>query len=371
MSCARTVSAALIVKNEERFLPGCLESLQSRVDEIVIVDTGSDDASIDISTRAGVRLLHHKWENDFAAARNFGLDAVSCDWVLYIDADERLRLPDGGVVGDYLLPAAIACDVRFRPKTGYTRYREPRVFRNDPRLRFTGCIHETIVPILLEIGLREGLPIARSRVEIDHLGYDGDQSHKHARNLTLLETSVRAQPDRVYYWYHLAETLAALGRKQEALEAATEGLAVAERDPTDKQSADASMIVHALACLQMERGQDPLPLIEKGLARVPDDHGLKFLYGRALIAASRPLEALKIAAQLIELDPDQLTDGLLAFDRSIFREKACELAALACLRLRRRDEAGAYFAEAARLAPDILAYRVKAAAFQAPATVRD
>src|SRR5262249_21263962 len=161
-------------------------------------------------------------------------------------ADEQLRLPDGGVLADYLTPAAIACNVRFRPKSGYTRYREPRLFRNDPRLRFAGCIHETIVPILRQINLSDGLPIVQSRVEIDHLGYDGDQSHKHARNIALLKTSVRAHPDRVYYWYHLAETLGALGRKQEAMEAAMQGLAAAERDPTQKQRSDASMIVHHL-----------------------------------------------------------------------------------------------------------------------------
>jgi tetratricopeptide (TPR) repeat protein len=370
MSRPLTVAAALIVKNEESFLPGCLESLQGNVDQIVVVDTGSNDASIEIATKAGVVLLHHQWEQDFAAARNCGLEAVSCEWVLYIDADERLKLPDGGVLGDYLDASSIAANVRFRPKSGYTRYREPRLFRNDPRLRFVGRIHETITPILREISARDGLPIVHSRVELDHLGYDGDQSHKHTRNLPLLETSVRSDPDRVYYWYHLAETLAALGRKQEALDAAAQGLASAERDPTEKQRADASMIVHTVARLQMERGEDPLALIEKGLARVPNDYGLLFLYGKALIDADRPLEALETATRLLALDPDGLTDELLAFDRSIFREKGCELAALACLRLGRRHDAGAYFTEAARLAPDVLAYRVKAAAFSAPAAAR-
>jgi tetratricopeptide (TPR) repeat protein len=357
-----TVAAALIVWNEERFLAGCLESLQGRVDEIIVVDTGSDDASIEIATKAWAVLLHHKWDQDFSAARNAGLDAVTCDWILYIDADERLRLPEGGVLADYLDASAIAANVRFQPKTGYTRYRQPRLFRNDPRLRFVGRIHETVTPILREISARNGLPIVQSRVEIDHLGYDGDQSHKHARNIPLLEASVRTHPDRVYYWCHLAETLAALGRTQEALDAAAEGLASAERDPTEKQRADASVIVQILARLNLERGEDPLPLIERGLARMPEDHGLTFLHGRALLDADRPLEALEVAARLRAVDPDHLTEELLAFDRGIFREKACELAAVACLRLGRRREAGAFFAQAAQMAPDNLAYRVKATA---------
>src|SRR5215469_5490525 len=108
MSAAISIAAAMIVKNEARFLPGCLESLRGRVDDVVIVDTGSDDGTAEIATKAGARLLHHAWNEDFAAARNAGLDVISCDWILYIDADERLRLPDGGTLSDYVVPSAIA-----------------------------------------------------------------------------------------------------------------------------------------------------------------------------------------------------------------------------------------------------------------------
>ena len=328
-----SVAAALIVRNEQHFLPGCLDSLRACVDEIVIVDTGSSDSSRHIAVDYGAKVVDFSWANDFSAARNAGLDRISASWVLYIDADERLRLPDGGQVGDYIGAAGVANYVRFRPKTGYTRYREPRLFRRDPRLRFVGAIHETIVPSLREISAREGLAIVPSRVEIDHLGYDGDQSHKHPRNLPLLESAVRAEPERVYYWYHLAETLAALGRTGEALAAAARGLVAAERDDSEKQQADGSLIFQTMARLLRERGEDPLPLIECGLARLAEDYGLQFLRGLALIDAARPQEALEIARRLREIEPDDLDGGLLAFDRAIFREKACELAAMASLRL--------------------------------------
>jgi glycosyltransferase involved in cell wall biosynthesis len=338
MSDTLTVAAALIVRNEERFLPGCLQSLRGRVDEIVAVDTGSQDATIDILRNARVVVLDHKWSHDFAAPRNAGLDAVTCDWVLYIDADERLHLPRGGAVADYLDASAIAANVQWRPKTGYTRCREPRLFRNDRRLRFAGRIHETIVPALREVRLRDNLPIVQSDVEIDHLGYDGDQSKKHARNLPLLQEAVRADPDRVYYWYHLAETLAALGQTEKALEAAREGLKSAERDPTEQQRANVSVVIQTIVRLELEQGKSPLPLIEEGLARVPDDYGLLYFYGRALLLADRPAEALEVATRLRQVDPDQLTQGLLAFDRSIFMEQACELAAIACLKMTRKGQ---------------------------------
>jgi tetratricopeptide (TPR) repeat protein len=369
MSGPVTVSAAMIVRNEERFLAGSLESLRGRVDEIVVVDTGSTDGTIDIAARAGARLLHYAWAQDFAAARNFALDAVSCEWVLYIDADERLNLPEGGVIGDYVEPGAIGGFVRFQPKTGYTCYRECRLFRSEARLRFAGTIHETMVPVLSEISAREGMPIVQTTVEIYHLGYDCDQQHKHARNLALLQSAVRAHPDRVFYWYHLAETLAALGRAQEAEEAAGEGLASAERDSSDKQRADASLIFQFLVRTELGRAGNPLRLIREGLARVPEDYALWFLRGRILLEMDRPLEALEIAERLRAVDPDRLTDGLLAFDRSIFREKACEMAAVACLRLGRRREAAMHFATASRLAPDDFAFRIKVAALGGLETV--
>ena len=363
-----SVCAAMIVRDEQHFLPGCLASLAGRVDEIVIVDTGSRDATIDIAnTTVNVRLLHHPWTGDFAAARNRGLDAVRAQWVLYIDADERLNLPSGGLLGDYIEAGALAGLVRFRPKTGYTRYREWRLFRSDPRLRFEGRIHETVEPVIRAISAREGLAIQQTEVEIDHLGYDGAQAHKHARNLGLLEEAVRADPDRAYLWLHLTETLAAMGRLEEAAAAALTGLAAAQRQPSDKQRAAASLITQFLARRALEADEDPLALVEDGLARLPEDHALAFLRGRALLAAGRPEEALAIAARLAAIDPDALTARMLAFDRRIFEEQACELAAVATLRLGRHAEAATWFDKAARFAPDDLSYRLRAKALAASA----
>ncbi len=359
-----TVAAALIVRDEAQFLPGCLETLTNRVDEIVVVDTGSHDDSVDLAVAAGAKVLHHKWTGDFSEARNIGLEAARSDWILYIDADERLILPHDGKVSEYLDPSAIAAYVRFRPKVRFTRYRDPRIFRNDPRIRFRGKIHETVVPCLRKIEKEDGLPLVASSVGIDHLGYEGDQSHKHARNLPLLRQSIAKDPERIYYWHHLAETLVALGEKQEALETALEGLRIAESLHQPLQQADASMIRQLVARLYLENGKDPLDLIEDGLRRVPDDYGLLFLKAHALLSASRPRQAMEVAQTLRSVDPDSLYDGMLAFDSGIFREHACELAALGCLASGDRKAAARYYAEAASFAPDDMSLRLKAAALQ-------
>lgn len=369
MTSRPTISAAMIVKNEARFLPGCLESLAGKVDEIVIVDTGSTDGTIEIAESAGVQLLHQAWQGDFAGPRNFGLEHVGSDWVLYIDADERLSLPRGGRLADYLDPAAVAGFVRFRPKTNFTRYREWRLFRADPRIRFAGLIHETVVPSIKAVSRREGWPVVQTDVEIDHLGYDGDISHKHPRNLALLEQALPLDPDRLFYWHHLAETYAALGRVEEAENAARKGLERAEGQEEDNRGATASLLYQFLVRRDLQAGRDPFSLLAAALAREPGDYALHFLRGRALLAAGEPQQALDVARFLRGIDPDGLPDGWLAFDRALFGDKACDLAALACLELNRPSEAGKYFAEAARLAPEVLAYRIKAAVFDRRETV--
>ena len=359
---APSVAAAMIVRNEARFLPGCLASLHGKVDEIVIVDTGSRDATVEIAHNGGARVVHFDWADDFATARNRGLAEVAADWVLYIDADERLGVPGDRRLGEAIDPRALAATVRFLPKTGYTRYREWRLFRRDERLRFAGAIHETMVPLIEEIAAREGLPLARTAVEIDHLGYDGDQAAKHARNLPLLRRASAENPARVYLWYHLAESLCAVGEVDAATHAARRGLQAARDFPSDKQRANASLIYQMLARLALARREDPRPLIAEGLSAMPDDHALALMRARALLDAGEAEPALAVAARLAAIDPDALADGLLAFDRRIFGEFAHDLAAVAALRLRRFGEARAHFDAAAALAPNPLPYRVKARA---------
>ena len=84
------LSLSMIVKNEERFLPGCLESVKALVDEMVIADTGSTDGTKEIAISFGAKVIDYPWRNDFSAARNESLRHATGDWILYLDADERI-----------------------------------------------------------------------------------------------------------------------------------------------------------------------------------------------------------------------------------------------------------------------------------------
>jgi tetratricopeptide (TPR) repeat protein len=355
-----SVAAALIVRDEEKFLPGNLASLQGKVDDIVVVDTGSIDDTPAIAKDFGARLFHFEWIGDFAAARNRGLEEVTTDWVLYIDADERLCTPEDRRVAEFLNLEAYAAFVRFRPQLNYTTYREPRLFRSDPRLRFSGRIHESILPALNRMFGPEPVAIMRTPVGLDHLGYEGDLKHKAARNIPLLRIAVAEDPDRVYHWYDLAQSLVSIGEIDEGLRCAAQGLKAARRNPSEKQRANASLIYQFLARARSQAGQDPLPLISEGLAEMPQDHALRFLEAQARLDKGEFETALRISEVLLDVDMNVLSEGLLAFDQRIFGELSEDLAGIAAFRLGLFDEAERHFLSAAAIAPADRSYRAKA-----------
>jgi glycosyltransferase involved in cell wall biosynthesis len=90
----------MIVKNEEKYLKECLDSVKDIVGEIVIVDTGSTDNTQKIASEYGASLFQFEWINDFSAARNFALSKSKGEWILYLDADERITNESRKIIQD-------------------------------------------------------------------------------------------------------------------------------------------------------------------------------------------------------------------------------------------------------------------------------
>src|SRR6185369_15137649 len=101
-----------IVKDETARLAACLESVSGTVDEIVIVDTGSTDDTVELARARGARVVSWAWRDDFAAARNESLRHARGDWVLVLDADERLALGAPTVRGSVAATGADGLDCR-------------------------------------------------------------------------------------------------------------------------------------------------------------------------------------------------------------------------------------------------------------------
>jgi tetratricopeptide (TPR) repeat protein len=224
-----TISACLIVKNEELHIRRCLRSVVKAVDQICIVDTGCTDRTIEIAEKEfGAMTAFRAWDDDFAAARNASIDLATCDWVFQIDADEELYQPDIPRLREFLtrtdadsiyvvmrnfysVPEAHTGESVKEPmKSPHSANHIGRIFRRAPHLRFVGCIHETIRNI-------ESALV--SDISIFHYGYAQGGKVKDARierNYRLCLKQIEMEPDNPASYYYAGTTCLVGGRHDEA-----------------------------------------------------------------------------------------------------------------------------------------------------------
>jgi hypothetical protein len=356
------LSATLIARNEERVIGDCLRSLAGIADEIVVVDTGSADRTPRIAAEFGARVFHFPWCDDFSAARNHAIDHATGDWILYIDADERVRPIDPAArAAMFADPAAVALRVRFHPRTGHTAYPEHRLFRRHPRIRFTGVVHETMLPDVQRVMDADGMHIGACGLTIDHIGYDGPQLHKSDRYLTLLAAQLKAAPARIYLWWHLGAVHHELGHHDEAEAAWRCGIALARE--ADPPRSDATLCHCDLARMLIARGETPLALIEEGLAMAPGNHTLRGLRAMLLAGIGEYATAAAIFTELAAIDPETLLSDW-SFDKRLFGAPSWAAAADCAFRAGDYAAAAHAYAQAERTGGGALEYRVKRAAAQ-------
>jgi len=200
-----TLSLCMIVKNEAKNLDRCLSSVQGVADEIVVVDTGSTDRTVAIAQEHGARLFHHPWHNDFAEARNVGLEQARCDWILHLDADEELEADSRGRLKKALEqvgPEGLLMVVRSLlppgPGTVHDDVLQVRLFRNRPAYRYVSQVHEQIMTSIMNAGGK----FLMTDLQIVHYGYlkpvvQTDNS-RDQRNLALLEQALALEPQNSY-----------------------------------------------------------------------------------------------------------------------------------------------------------------------------
>jgi len=354
---AKLISAALIVRNEENHIAACLRSITGLVDEIIVVDTGSCDLSCEIAAAHGARVFDYEWHDDFSGARNFAIDQATSDWILYIDADERVRAYDRRVLEDELGdPGLCACRVRFYPRTGYTAYPEHRLLRRDPRIRFRSAIHETVMPDVDRIVLTGQGRVGTSQLTLDHLGYDGSQTDKAERYLPLLRKQLGVDPGRSYLWWHLGSVYRDLDQPAKAEAAWSRGADIARHG--SGRGSDIALCFIELARLRLARGEDALPLVHEAKALQPDNLLLQWLEAQIFVATGRNAEALPIFERLAQIDPDTLLSGL-SYDRRIFGAAAFAEMGLCAFRMNLFSESEGWYRRAEMLEPESVEFRVK------------
>lgn len=216
-----SISLCMIVKNEAVFIERCLKSVCHVVNEIIVVDTGSTDETIDICKKYEATILPFEWKEHFAEARNFGVNQAKSDWILWLDADEELE--DGY---EELLRSTLAstkAQMLLMPVINYSGesfpvqeneafiYAQPRLFRNHIGIQFYNRIHES--PMLPD-NITSSDSISQIEIPIHHYGYIQEvtkRKNKAQRNLNLLQKEYQTSNHSPWIEYHLASEHYRLG----------------------------------------------------------------------------------------------------------------------------------------------------------------
>jgi len=307
MADGPTLSLCMIVKDGGAGLSRCLESARGLVDEIVVVDTGSRDDSVERARSFGAVVLHRAWSDDFAAARNAGLDVARGDWILLLDCDERFDPPRPTALrralaapqyAGYFLP--VASDLSGDDRLDATIL---RLWRHSPEVRFRYPIHEQVLPDLQRVARRAGRRFALLEdVRITHDGYTPAAIAAHdkvTRNLRLFRRAVSLHADEPYLWYKFADFLRGHAEhKAEALSAAERAVELLRaRRPAPGVAPDApywSELLTILCAARLDAGrrESALALIEtEPPERVGSPH-YEYVAALALEEAGRVDEAL-------------------------------------------------------------------------------
>lgn len=291
-----TLSAVIVARDESRSIARCLDSLRDHVDELLVLDTGSVDGTVDIALSCGARVEHFSWVDDFAAARNAALEAATGDWRLVVDGDEWLaaggeelaRLRAGRAPTTAGAVAQLNDQSNGQQSTSWI----PRLL---PRgVRYEGRIHEQ--PVL-------EAPAVRTGIRLGHDGYLREQLETKAeRNRVLLEAALVADPDDVYLRYQLGKDLEVHRHYAEAAQHYDQAYAAAALDVPWRHDL---VLRHLFTLSQVGRSADALDIADVELPRWTHSADFFFVVGDVLLthATENPAHA----AQLLALAQDAWT----------------------------------------------------------------
>lgn len=297
------LSLCMIVKNEHEHLARCLSSAQAYVDEIVVVDTGSQDDTVAIAQRYDATLFHFDWCDDFAAARNFSLEKVTGEWVLILDADETLM-----VETDTLHQQLTASPPEVM---GYALTRTEitlqegdlsggfhiRLFRRDPNLRYFGRYHE-------QLRHQNGKPLAVDtfrELKILHYGNSDEQAvlkKTIERDIPLLEKMRQEQGLNLWLLDCLARNYIRIEQSDRAQECYTEAFDRLLPNLLSGERPTEFFWVPTLVCelgwrsLDAEDLETTRLLVQRGLEWCPTHAPLNNLAGEVLLMLGFPLGAI-------------------------------------------------------------------------------
>jgi len=247
----QSVSLCMIVKDEGEFLENCLASVRDYVDEIIIVDTGSTDNTVEIAKKFTDKVHFHPWEDSFGKARNHALQYATGLWIFQMDADEELMQGSGDALNHAIRDAGDAdiiyvnllCTYAKGLKISYNFYE--RIFRNNGKIHYEGNVHEQVIG---------GTKAVYSNITLWHYGYDLNEEktrNKFTRTTNLLKREIEKEPDNPVHHHHLSASYASLGMDESALAEAVMAIELSDSQQNNHDLFAWSHFIASMACYRL------------------------------------------------------------------------------------------------------------------------
>ena len=303
-----SLSLCMIVKNEENTLARCLESVKDIVDEIIMVDTGSTDGTIDIAKKYESKIFFYKWDNSFANARNYSLSKASKDWILIMDADDELVNEDKDKVIDLITNENNKLNAYFGETLSYSGDLKDyniysnlniRFIKNGKGYKFVGDIHEQIIPGSEDAKKQVFLGIADIRFY--HYGYLNEtviKKNKRKRNMDIIEKILKDNPNNTFMLYNMGVEYSAKGEYPEALKY----LKQAYNNFNPALGFGSKLILKMISCYEvLEQFDDCLNLIEDGQKYYPTCTEYEFFKANIFLKEKKYLSAIESAKKCLSM----------------------------------------------------------------------
>ncbi len=262
-----TISLCMIVKDKEKFLSTCLESVKDHVDELIIVYTGSTVRTVEVAKKYNAKIYHHLWENSFSKARNYSLSYATCDWILVLDADEEVDKEDACKLREVIKDnevIVINLPVIYKPKGGknLSVSCSERIFKNYLGIHYEGIVHNS---------LKYSGSGKNVNIQLYHYGYhqgEEQMKRKFERTSTLLKEQIKNDPENPIPHHYLAISCLDRKRNDECIKEALEAIRLFEAENSNLQF---RLISYYTTCVAYYRMKD-LANAEKYALKAIDFH---------------------------------------------------------------------------------------------------
>ncbi|RII33932.1 glycosyltransferase [Clostridium chromiireducens] len=302
------LSLCMIVKNEEKNLERCLESIKDIVDEMIIVDTGSTDNTIKIAEKYNAKIFFYKWDNSFANARNYSLSKASKDWILIMDADDVLKSEDKDKVIKLINNKNNKSDVYYGETLSYLgdfsdntilSSMNIRLIKNGKGYKFSGDIHEQITLGDEATNKQDFIEIVD--IKFYHYGYLDkvvNEKNKRKRNIDIIQKKLEENPDDAFMLYNMSTEYIANHKYEEALKY----LKKAYKNFNPSFGFGFKLILKMIVCNEkLQNFDDCLTLIEDGLKFYPKCTDFEFYRTNIFFTKKQYFPAMESAKKCISM----------------------------------------------------------------------